>query len=288
MAPDHEVRRCGRAMGTSYLLVVHDRDERLLDDAERAIADLERRWSRFLADSEISVINRTPGVPVLVSPDTFQVIRAAVDGAIATQGRFDPTVHDSMVSLGYDRTFAQIPAAANPSDAAVAAPGVDGIEFDDALHAVTLPPGVRLDLGGIGKGSAADLVSDDAIRRGAAGIAVSIGGDVRVRGEGPSGRGWSFTDDRGALDLPEVTDGGVCTSTTRRRRWATRSGEVHHILDPATGRPTTNAVESITVMGATAQQAEVLTKAAMVAGDDAEAFLAPFGVQSIIRRRAAA
>jgi thiamine biosynthesis lipoprotein len=275
-------------MGTSYLLVVRDRDEGLLDDAECAIADFERRWSRFLADSEISAVNRNPGVPVIVSPDTFQVIRAAVDGAIATNGRFDPTVHDAMVSLGYDRTFARIDCETVRIDAAGAAPGVHGIELDDALHAVTLPPGVRLDLGGIGKGSAADLVSDRAMQRGAAGIAVSIGGDVRVRGESPTGRGWSFTDDRGALDLPEVADGGVCTSTTRRRRWATPGGEVHHILDPSTGRPTTNAVESITVMGATAQQAEVLTKAAMVAGDDAERFLAPFGVPSVIRRGAAA
>lgn len=273
-------------MGTSYLLVVRKGDERLLDDAEQAIVDLERRWSRFLADSEISVLNRNPGLAVMVSPDTFRVIRAAVDGAIATGGRFDPTVHDAMVSLGYDRTFDEIDHATLLGEAA-AAPGVDEIGLDEALHAVTLPCGVRLDLGGIGKGTAADLVSGRAMLDGAAGIAVSVGGDVRVRGESPSGRGWRFTDERGELDLPEVYDGGVCTSTTRRRRWSTRNGEAHHILDPANGQPTAGGVESVTVMGATAQQAEVLTKAAMVAGADAATFLATFGVRSIIRRGAA-
>lgn len=274
-------------MGTSYLLVVRESDEHVLDAAVAAIADLERRWSRFVDDSEISVLNRTPGVPVIVSPDTFRVIRAAIDGAIATDGRFDPTVHDSMRALGYDRSFADITAAV-PEGCPVPAPGVGGIRLDAALHTITLPPGVGIDLGGIGKGSAADLVSGLVMQAGAAGVAVSIGGDVRVRGESPSGRGWTFTADSGDLDLPTIDDGGVCTSTTRRRRWATRQGAVHHVLDPRTGAPTDNTVESVTVLAASAQQAEVLTKAAMVAGHDAEALLASFGVPGIVRHRTAA
>jgi len=270
-------------MGTSYRLVARLSDGPLLDDAEAAIADFERRWSRFLVDSEISTLNRSPGVPVIVSPDTFALIRAAVDGAVATRGRFDPTVHDAMVALGYDRTFAELdPAMAT---APVPAPGVSGMFLDPALHAVTLPPGVRLDLGGIGKGAAADLISDQVMARGAAGVAVSIGGDLRVRGESPSGGGWTFRGDDGELDFPAAVDAGVCTSTTRRRRWTTAAGEVHHVVDPATGRSTEGGIETITVMGATAQQAEVLTKAAMVAGDDAEAFLEPFGVRFRIQRR---
>ncbi len=271
-------------MGTSYRLVARLSDGPLLDDAEAAIADYERRWSRFLVDSEITTLNRSPGRPVIVSPDTFALIRAAVDGAVQTQGRFDPTVHDAMVALGYDRTFPDLdPTMAG---APVPAPGVSGILLDPALHAVTLPPGVRLDLGGIGKGTAADLVSAQVMARGAAGVAVSIGGDLRVRGESPSGGGWTFHGDDGDVDFPTAIDAGVCTSTTRRRRWTTAAGEVHHVVDPATGRSTDDGIETITVMGATAQQAEVLTKAAMVAGDEAEAFLEHFGVRFRIHRRA--
>lgn len=273
-------------MGTSYHLVARRSDGPLLDDAEAAIADLERRWSRFLVDSEVSILNRSHGLPVVVSPDTFALIQAAVDGSIATGGRFDPTVHDALVALGYDRTFE----ALDPMAATIPAPapGVAGIVLDPALHAVTLPPSVRLDLGGIGKGTAADLVSDHVMRRGAAGVAISIGGDMRVRGESPSGGGWSFSGDEGLLDLPAAADAGVCTSTTQRRRWTTAAGEVHHVVDPATGQSTDGIIETITVMGATAQQAEVLTKAAMVAGDEAEALLEPFGVRSVIRRKVAA
>lgn len=268
-------------MGTSYVLVACHADASTLDRAEATLADLERRWSRFVDDSEISILNRATGAPVVVSPDTFEVVRAAVEGSIATKGRYDPTVHDSMMALGYDRTFDDIDGrrALDP----VAAPGVEGIELDEALHAVTLPPGVRIDLGGIGKGTAADIVSAQVMADGAGGIAVSIGGDIRVRGESPSGRGWAFTYDNEPVALPPVHDGGVCTSSTRRRRWSTAAGEAHHLVDPTTGTPTDDTIESITVMGATAQQAEVLTKAAMVAGCGATAFLAPFGVQSVIR-----
>lgn len=285
-----EVRRAGRAMGTTTLLVVHHEDAHLLDEAEAHIADLERRWSRFLADSEISVLNRAAGAPVIVRPDTFSLIMAAVDGARATDGRFDPTVHDAVVALGYDRSFDEISGQDERSAGGSVpqpAPGAEGIDLDEALLAVRLPVGVRLDLGGIGKGTAADLVSGWAMGRGARGIAVSIGGDVRVRGTAPAGGGWAFTHGIDDLDLPTLGDGGVCTSSTARRRWSTPTGPVHHLVDPNTGRCTGDGIESITVVAGTAQQAEVLTKAAMVAGDDAEGFLSSFGVAHAIRRRGA-
>jgi len=274
-------------MGTTFLLVAASDDEHLLADAVAQIAELESRWSRFLVDSEISVLNRAQGAPVIVSSDTFHVIQAAVDGAIQTEGRFDPTVHDSMVALGYDRTFDDIRGSHDgmANGDAVPAPGVAGIELDESLLAVRLPRGVAIDLGGIGKGAAADLVSDSVMTRGAAGIAVSIGGDVRVRGDSPSGSGWRFEGDTSTLPMPALRDGGVCTSSVRRRRWRTRVGAVHHVVDPRTGESTSGAIESVTVIGASALQAEVLTKAAMVADYGAPALLERFGVASHISWR---
>lgn len=273
-------------MGTTYLMVTAKADGVLLDDAVALLDDLESRWSRFVVDSEICRLNRNPGVPVIVSPDTFAVVQAAVDGAEATGGRFDPTVHDSLVALGYDRTFDDMTLAGGGEPHP--APGVCGIELDAALHAITVPHGVRIDLGGIGKGTAADLATELVMSNGASGVAVSIGGDLRVRGESPSGAGWRFTDDWGRLPFPALADGGLCTSTTCRRRWTTPRGDAHHVVDPRTGTPTDGTVECITVVGATAQQAEILTKAAMVAGPEAAAFLEPFGVRHVIHWSTAA
>ena len=78
------------------------------DHARRAVdrvADLERRWSRFRPDSEISQLNRNAGWPTIVSAETFELVAAAVNAWSATNGRFDPTVLQAMVANGYDRTL---------------------------------------------------------------------------------------------------------------------------------------------------------------------------------------
>lgn len=273
-------------MGSDYLVVVHERDAGLVADVRVELAGLEQRWSRFLADSEISVLNRAEGRPVIVSPETFAVVADAVEGSRATQGRFDPTVHDALVGLGYDRTFEQIAdidrieaAAGTPT----AAPGVAAIRLDEQLNAITLPRGVRLDLGGIGKGAAADLLCDRLIERGARGAAVSIGGDTRVRGESPSGGTWRATHEGEPLDLPPLVDGGICTSAITKRRWQVGGATRHHLVDPRSGESLDPTIDSVTVVGATAAQAEVLAKAAMVAGRAAPALLAGFGVAAVIR-----
>jgi thiamine biosynthesis lipoprotein len=279
-----ESRTAGRVMGTNSLIVVHEDDEPLVAAASAQLQQLEQRWSRFLPDSEISVLNRANGAPVIMSPDTFAVVATAVDGCSQTNGLFDPTVYDAMIAIGYDNSFetlADRPAIVDPATTHYQpTPGVADILLDPALHAVTLPPGVRLDLGGIGKGTAADLVAAMLIARGARGAAVSVGGDIRVVGESPTRSGWNFSGPAIRAMLPTIDDGGICTSTTTQRRWQHGPAEAHHLIDPRTGRPSKNRLESVTILAATAQQAEVLTKAAMVAGDDAPALIEAFGVRA--------
>lgn len=281
-----ERRHTGRVMGTEFTIIGHARDEHLFDEATYELARLEGLWSRFRDDSEIAVLNRAEGRPVIVSEETFTVITAAVDATIATAGRFDPTVHDSLVALGYDRTFDEIvpgaPAEPRP------APGVAGILLDEALCAVTLPVGVRFDLGGIGKGAAADRVSGRLMDRGARGVAVAVGGDTRVRGESPAGGGWLPHLEGVALDVAPLLDGGVCTSSVGRRRWSTANGEHNHLVDPSTGHSLAGTVDTVTVIAATATQAEVLTKAALVSGAEAPRLLESFGVHASIRWAAVA
>lgn len=279
----NEVRATGRAMGSEFQVVLHERDAGLVADVRTELVRLEQRWSRFLPDSEISVLNRSAGRPVIVSPETFAVVADAVEGARATDGRFDPTVHDSLVDLGYDRTFDEINATGADSATPTPAPGVGAIRLDEHLNAITLPAGVRLDLGGIGKGAAADLLCDRLLARGALGAAVSIGGDVRVRGKSPTGGPWRATHDGEPLDLPPIVDGGICTSAITKRRWQVGGATRHHLVDPRSGASLEPTIQSVTVIGATAAQAEILAKAAMVAGRAAPALLAGFGVAAVVR-----
>jgi thiamine biosynthesis lipoprotein len=265
-------------MGTHAHVVInaHPSVESLLTEfAERELNLMERRWSRFLPDSELSRLNAAAGKPVIVSADTFSVITSAVDAWQHTGGRFDPTIHDALCATGYDRTFADVaddgadgPRAEGAEPAP--APGCADIELDPDLRAIRLPPGVRLDLGGIAKGAAADLVVSRLFDAGADGACVNVGGDIRVEGTAPTAAGWIIGLEFGGELHRRVALGGgaVCTSTRTKRRWTSAGEERHHIIDPRRGRPTAG-LRWVSVIAARATQAEVLTKAVFVAGRDA-------------------
>jgi thiamine biosynthesis lipoprotein len=237
--------------------------------ATRELSLMERRWSRFLPTSELSRLNAAAGKPVIVSADTFSVIKSAVDAWKQTDGCFDPTVHDALCATGYDRTFAEVAEQTDRPGSGLPAPGCAEIELDPALCAVRLPTGVHLDLGGIAKGAAADLVVGRLRAAGADGACVNVGGDVRDDGSAPTTAGWiidlAFGEHRRRVAL---SSGAVCTSTSTKRRWLTVDGERHHIIDPRGGRSTAG-LRWVSVIAARATQAEVLTKAVFVAGADA-------------------
>jgi thiamine biosynthesis lipoprotein len=236
------------------------------------LADLEARWSRFREDSEVSLMNRAAGEPVPVSALTVAMVERAIEGARVTDGRFDPTLLGAVIRAGYDRTFELLPDGRVTARSDLAS-GWRAIRVDAAAGTVTMPHGVGFDAGGIGKGFAADLLVADLMAAGARGACVSIGGDVRVEGDGLNGPGWTvavehpFTPDAPAA-LIGLAGGAVATSTRAKRMWGPDDDRRHHLIDPATGLPAINGLLSATAVTAEAWQAEVLAKAAFVAGID--------------------
>jgi thiamine biosynthesis lipoprotein len=251
---------------------------RLLAGAWAHVDRLEDRWSRFRPGSEVSVLNRHGGAPVAVSADTVTLVAHALTAWDLTGGLFDPTVGTAIAALGYDRDFAEVaqetrPDAVGAGTGAGPAPGPDGIDLDPAAGTVTLPPGVRIDPGGIGKGLAADLVAEALVDAGALGALVNLGGDLRAVGEPPDAAGWavSLPDPlRAGAELARfaLPHGAVATSSRLRRRWRTAAGPAHHLLDPATGRPATGATVAVSVVADRAWRAEALATALFLRGPD--------------------
>jgi thiamine biosynthesis lipoprotein len=277
-----------RAMGTDVEVIVVDGPEGAAEGAEARIEDLEARWSRFRPDSELSRLNRAGGTPAVVSLPTFRLVQRAIEAWTLTEHRFDPSVLPALEAAGYDRSFDEMPAEVpGPSRSTGAAPGCAGIRLDPVVRAVTLPPGVRLDLGGIGKGYAADLVVSELRDQGAAGACVNLGGDLHVWGVPPDGASsWvvAIEDPAGRHELGNLAlaAGGVATSTRLRRAWRRDGQPSHHLLDPATGEPAFEGLASVTVLAAETWWAEVLAKAAFVAGPKAGwALLARHGVTGL-------
>jgi thiamine biosynthesis lipoprotein len=270
-----------RAMGTDVEVLAVGADDPAMAVLGALAADaLERRearWSRFRPTSELCRLNDTPGVPVVVSPETFTLIARAVEAWRDTGGRYDPTVLAALRAAGYDRDFDAVERAGEGTDVPepVAVPGCADIELDSLVSAVRLAPGVVLDLGGIGKGYAADVVSAellDAGVTGVRGVLVNLGGDLRARGEAPVPHGWVVEVDdplgTGATGRLSLAEGAIATSTKLRRAWVRGERSLHHLIDPRTGQPAESGLASVTVVAGEAWRAEVLAKAAFVGGRD--------------------
>lgn len=258
-----------RAMGSDVHVVIAGGSLGLLEDAREMVERLEGLWSRFRPDSEVSRLNDLAGLPVPVSPETLALVQRAVEGAGISAGRFDPTVLGAVIRSGYDRSFELLTDEA-PDPSSPLGLGYDDIEIDPKRSTVRLPFGVGFDPGGIGKGYAADLLADHLLREGAAGACVNIGGDLRVAGESPAGGPWTLAIEHPfagrPMELIGLEDGAVATSTRTRRVWGPEGDRRHHLIDPSTGLPARTGLASATVIAAQAWQAEVVAKAAFVAG----------------------
>jgi thiamine biosynthesis lipoprotein len=240
--------------------------------AADAIEALEAKWSRFRPTSELCRVNDAAGAPVVVSPETYDLVARAVDAWRFTGGRYDPTILPALIAAGYDRSFDELAADDRaPAGDPVPAPGCAGVVLDAIVHAIRLPEGVAFDLGGIGKGYAADLVARDlASGDDWRGVLVNLGGDLRAMGESPAPHGWVIEVDdpldTGATGLLSLATGAVATSTRLRRAWTRAGRAMHHLVDPRTGLPGGSGVASVTVIAGDAWRAEVLAKAAFLAG----------------------
>jgi thiamine biosynthesis lipoprotein len=254
-----------RAMGTAIELFVRSSSDGAADAFEAVEAEFERLeqiMSRFRPDSELSRLNRAGTLDV--SADLARVIELALAARERSAGRFDPCVHDALVAGGYDRTFTEV--APDGADGAHVEPSCGGRVSVDRRR-VQLGAGAKLDLGGIGKGYAAERAAD--VLAAAGPCLVDAGGDIAVRG----GHAWPVGVETGdGLITLALEHGALATSGSDRRRWIRNGEERHHLIDPRTGRSAVSDVLRVTAFADDAVQAEVLAKLLFLAGaEEAEA-----------------
>jgi thiamine biosynthesis lipoprotein len=236
---------------------------------------LEALLSTWRPGSELTRINEAAGgEAVVVSPDTFEAVRRGVELCGLTRGKFDPTFGalSGVWRFDHDRD------GRVPTDAEIAPrlALVDcrRVELDAARSAVRLPlAGMKLHLGGLGKGFAVDRGVALLRRRGFRDFMVQAGGDMYVAGA-RGDRPWrvGIRDPRGGpssyFAAAEVTDATFSTSGDYERAFLEDGVRYHHILDPATGRPAP-ACRSVTVMARDATTAEGLSKGVFILGPEA-------------------
>jgi thiamine biosynthesis lipoprotein len=257
--------------GSEATVVVSD--PRQLTEAQWIVQDqldvVDKACSRFRCDSELTAVNAAAGRPVRVSPVFRHVLAVALRAAALTDGAVDPTVGAAVRVLGYDNDFASVPRTGPPVGAIARVAGWQRVRL--AGNTVEVPAGVELDLGATAKAFAADGAARRVAAAVGCGVLIGLGGDVAVAGPPPQG-GWvvGLADWHGASDdvagAIRIERGGVATSSTTVRRWTRGSEQLHHVIDPATGRPATEVWRTVSVAAATCVDANTAATAAIVRG----------------------
>lgn len=233
------------------------------DDASAAIADtyaFERQLTRFDPQSELSRFNAAAGTRVSASPLLAELLRVCLDAYDLSDGLVNAACLPALINAGYDRSITEI--RRSPAKRPHTTPRHEVPPLPDVLEVgdtwARIAAGCAVDLGGVGKGWLADRLCERFDN-----AAINLGGDIRTRGAGPHGTGWTIALCNGRCAT--VQDAGIATSGTSARRWP--GG--HHLIDPRTAMPAQTDITAISVITATALHAEILAKGACLLGKDA-------------------
>jgi thiamine biosynthesis lipoprotein len=234
--------------------------------------DIDARMSAVSGESEIAGLSGQAGTPAAVSGDVFGLIEYAKTVGAETDGAFDITIRPIVSLWGIGTENARVPAQAE-LDAALLSVGYEGITLDKAASSVTLEKaGMQLDLGGIAKGYACDRAAEILRNANVGHGIIDLGGNVYVLGTKPDGALWQVgikspvVGENGYFGVAAARDRAVVTSGVYERFFERDGKRYHHIMDPRTGCPVDNGLLSVTIISASAAQADALSTACFVLG----------------------
>jgi thiamine biosynthesis lipoprotein len=266
-----------KQMGTVFHLVFYAETDPAAETAAQAafacIDSLNAHLSDYLPQSELNqlCVRGEAGEEITVSQELFDVLEMSVEVSAASEGAFDVAAGPLVQLWRRARRKHRLP---EPDSVAIAmqSAGYEGL----ALNAFTcgvrlLRPAMRLDLGGIAKGYAADQVLDVLRRKGIEIALVDAGGDIAVGAPPPGAKGWDIAmetiDDTGERRLRnlQIAYAAVATSGDTYRYLEVGGKRYSHILDPRTGQALTDQCK-VTVIAPTGTLADAWASAASVMG----------------------
>jgi thiamine biosynthesis lipoprotein len=255
------------AMGGDVAVTAVGAPAAALDAVEALVRELEARWTRFDANSDVARLNAAGGAEIEVHPETAALLARLAGLAEETMGAFDPTVLPDLVAAGYDRSRSSGREAPTLPAGVRRGGDLSGIRIDGSR--VALPADMSIDLGGVAKGHTADLAVSLLRSAGARGAFVGVAGDVAVWGERPGAGPWRVgvedpRDHQRWVAVAEIAHGAIATSSRWKRRWSVDGDDRNHLIDPATGRSVQSTVLSMTVVAETGARAEAWAKTAFV------------------------
>ncbi len=255
-------------LGTSCFITIFSMDgenspEYAIERGFATILEMENRLSTNIKSSEISTLNKLKTGSL--TPDTLFIMKEALKIASLSSGRFDPSI-GSLVSLwGIGTDSQRVPST---QEIKKALQSVDYKTIQVKGNTISLQKeGMMIDLGGIAKGHAADLVKKELIKAGVTSAIINLGGNVQLLGKKTDGSSWKIgiqnpEDLRGQyIGILETKDSAVVTSGIYERFFIEDGVHYHHILDSETGYPVNNGIQSLTVITGNSLWADGLSTA---------------------------
>ena len=263
-------------MGTMFGLTLYAPDataaRRAAEAAFARVAELDRKLTDYDPQSELMQLCRHPsGVPVKVSAELFDVLQRAQRISALSQGTFDVTV-GPYVHLWRTARKSRILPSPEEIAAARRVVGYQKVRLDPRTSTVTLTvPGMRLDLGGIGKGYAADAALKVLRGLGIRRALVAASGDLAI-GDPPPGRaGWTVAvasivaEETAPARMLLIHNAGVSTSGDAEQFAEIGGVRYSHIVDPRTGIGLTERIQT-TVIARDGTTSDALAKVVSVLG----------------------
>lgn len=262
------------AMDTYMTFTVYDDNAEearaALRQAQGELEALEALWSVTEQGSDIYAVNHSGGQTVTVDDQTAGLLSFALQMARKTGGALEPTLYPVLTAWGFTTDENRIPSADEIS-ALLEKTGYDRVVT--AGNRVTLPDGMMLDLGAVGKGYAGDLAGQCLKEQGIDSALLDIGGNIQAVGTKPDGSDWKLglrsPFGEGIFGTLRISDQAVVTSGNYERYFIGEDGVRYgHIVDPETGYPVDNGLASVTVIADEGKLCDALSTALFVMGPE--------------------
>lgn len=273
------------AMASPCEILIETQDSRtarsITEQAAREAKRIEYKFSRYRQDSVVSNINSAQGKTVTIDEETYRLLHFADICFTLSEGMFD-------ITAGVLRKAWRFDGSDNVPDKLTVTPLLAHIGWQRTTLTptqFTLPNGMEIDLGGIGKEYAVDKVTD-LIKANHPGIStvVNFGGDIQVTERRKQDKPWMIGIENPAATsgdtstIVKIYQGGLATSGDARRYLLKNGQRYSHILNPFTGFPVVNPPRSVTVAADNCTQAGLLATLAMLQGEQSKSFLESQGL----------
>lgn len=246
--------------------------EATLDGCFSLLKDYESKFSRTIEESDVYKINHAEGSPVLVSSDTYELVKLAVSYAEMSEGLVDPTIGSVSELWDFHSESPTLPDAKALAEA-VKHVNYKNVIFDDSAETITLSdPEARLDLGFIAKGYIADRIKEYLIDKGVKSAVINLGGNVLAVGSKPDGSPFKIgiQDPKKPTGTPyttlDITNKSVVSSGSYERNFVIDGINYHHILDPKTGYPVDTNLASASIITESSVEGDALSTYLFILG----------------------